>query len=88
MSDSTQNTTSTTLKPLSPAHEPFYFVRSTLKGNDPKAIGAVLQEHLAFLKILHDARKLPFVRPFQTIKGRLTGDGMYLLKVESLEEAM
>ncbi|WP_052672553.1 YciI family protein [Aliterella atlantica] len=88
MSDSKQSTTSMTLKPLSSAHEPFYFVRSILNGNEPKAISATLQEHLAFLKILHEDGKLTFVGPFQTIEGRLTGDGMYILKVESLEEAM
>lgn len=48
MIDSTTNLTH--LKPLSPAHQPFYLVRSTLIGDDPRAIGSVLQEHLDFLK--------------------------------------
>lgn len=46
--------TSIHLKPLSPAHEPYYLIRSTLIGDEPRAIAPVLQEHLAFLKPLHD----------------------------------
>lgn len=88
MTDLTQSTAPTNLKPLSPAHEPFYLVRSTLSGDDPKAISSALQEHLAFLKTLHNEGKLPFVGPLQTIEGRLTGDGMYALSVDSIEEAM
>lgn len=76
------------LKPLSPAHEPFYLVRSTLIGDDPRAIGPVLQEHLAFLKPLHDEGKIPFVGPFQSLDGRLNGDGIYVLRVDSVEEAI
>jgi len=85
MTDSTSNLTH--LKPLSPAHEPFYLVRSTLIGDDPRAIGPVLQEHLDFLKPLYDEGKILFVGPFQSLDGRLNGDGMYVLCV-TLEEAM
>ena len=88
ITEPTGNTTSTNLKPISPAHEPFYFVHSILVGDDPKAIAPILQEHLAFLKPLYDKGKIPFVGPFQSLDGRLNGNGMYVLAVSSLEEAM
>lgn len=80
--------TLTHLKPLSPAHEPYYLVRSTLIGDESRAIAPVLQEHLAFLKPLYDQGKLPFVGPFQSLDGRLNGDGMYVLCVNSFAEIM
>jgi uncharacterized protein YciI len=77
-----------TLRPLSPTHEPFYFVRSTLIGNDVTLMERSLQEHLAFLKPFYDEGKVPFSGPFQSPDGYLNGDGMYVLRVDSLVEAM
>jgi len=80
--------TSTHLKPLSPAHEPYCLVRSTLIGDEYRAITPVLQEHLSFLKPLYDKGKLPFVGSFQSLNGRLNGDGMYVVCVSSFAEMM
>lgn len=76
------------LAALSPQHEPFYLVFSTVVGEDIKTIFPRLKEHTEYLKALNDDGKLLFAGPLQTTAGELTGDGLYTLKVDNLTEAM
>jgi uncharacterized protein YciI len=68
--------------------ELLYLVRSTLIGDDPDSLLPHLDEHLTFLQGLYADSKLTFGGPFYTTEGKKPGDGMYALKVGSLEEAL
>lgn len=71
-----------------PGRELLYLVRSTLIGNDPNSLLPHLDEHLTFLQGLQVDGKLMFGGPLYTTEGKRTGDGIYALKVGSLEEAL
>lgn len=76
------------LKPLSPTHEPVYVVLSVLAGDDPTSIVPHLPDHLAYLKPHYEAGRMTMGGAFQSLEGEANGDGMYMLSVSSLEEAL
>ena len=77
----------TALRPMSPSHEPYYLVFSTLIGDDPASILPHLSDHLAYLKPHHESGRMALGGAFQTLDGNSNGNGMYALAVASLEEA-
>jgi uncharacterized protein YciI len=46
-----------------------------------------LKEHLSFMKSLTEKKVVSFSGPFFTREGKNTGDGMYVLRVDNIEEA-
>jgi uncharacterized protein YciI len=72
---------------LGDGHEVLYFVYSQLAGDDPAAIFALLNEHLAFLSRLDEKRVLVTGGPFEEPDGTNSGNGIYVLRTASFAAA-
>ena len=72
---------------LGDGHELLYFVLSELAGQDPKAIFARLDDHLAFLSQLSKDGILVMGGPLETEDGANSGNGIYVLRADSLATA-
>jgi uncharacterized protein len=68
-------------------HAVLFAVYTSLVGDDPKALEAHLKDHLSFLQPLREQGIVPISGPFFTPDGKNTGNGFYVLKVDSLQEA-
>jgi len=72
---------------LGAGHEVLYFVFSELAGPDPDAIFARLSDHLKFLSRLSSDGTLVMGGPLETAEGVNSGNGIYVLRAESLAAA-
>jgi uncharacterized protein YciI len=72
---------------LGDAHEVLYFVFSQLAGERPDAIFAHLDDHLRFLAQLSSDGALVMGGPLETPQGANSGNGIYVLRAESLADA-
>lgn len=81
MSTTTEHST------LGEGHEVLYFVLSELTGEDPAAIFAELDAHLAFLSRLSTEGTLVTGGPLETADGANSGNGIYVLRAVSLTVA-
>jgi uncharacterized protein YciI len=68
-------------------HEVLYFVSSELTGQDPDAIFKRLDDHLKFLSQLASDGILVTGGPLETADGANSGNGIYVLRAESLAAA-
>lgn len=75
------------IKPLSDAHSPSVLVLSSLVGDDPGVLAEHLADHLDYLKPFVASGQMSMGGPLQELNGRFNGDGLYLLNVDSIEEA-
>ena len=80
-------TTDTDQSSLGDGHEVLYFVYSQLSGDDPTAIFPSLKGHLSFLSGLDEQGMLVTGGPFEAPDGTNSGDGIYVLRAESLAAA-
>ena len=81
MSSSTDQST------LGAGHEVLYLVYSELAGTEPDAIFARLEGHLQFLSQLSREGALVMGGPLETADGANSGNGIYVLRAESLAAA-
>lgn len=72
---------------LAKNHDVQFLVHSRLAVPDAAQIHPYLQEHLSFLRSLRDQGILQIAGPFFTPEGKNTGNGFYVLRVDSLDEA-
>jgi uncharacterized protein YciI len=72
---------------LGAGHEVLYFVFSELAGQEPNAIFARLDDHLKFLSQLSSAEILVMGGPLETPEGQNSGNGIYVLRADSLAAA-
>jgi uncharacterized protein YciI len=72
---------------LSVGHEALYFVFSELAGRQPRAIFARLDDHLKFLSQLSHDGILVMGGPLETPEGENSGNGIYVVRAESLVAA-
>ena len=68
-------------------HTVLFAVYTKLAAANADDLRPHLPEHLAFIKGLHAKKQLAMAGPFFTPDGRNSGDGLYVLAVDSLEEA-
>lgn len=79
--------TGTEQSTLGASHEVLYFVSSELADQEPDAIFARLGEHLSFLSQLSSNGILVMGGPLETPDGKNSGNGIYVLRAESLAAA-
>lgn len=79
--------TSTDQSTLGAGHEVLYFVSSELAAQEPDAIFARLDDHLRFLSQLSSDGILVMGGPLETADGKNSGNGIYVLRAESLTAA-
>ncbi len=72
---------------LAQKHDVQFIVHSRLIGPSIDQLNQHLKNHLAFTKILAEKGLLPISGPFFTEDGKNTGNGFYVLRVDSLSEA-
>jgi uncharacterized protein YciI len=72
---------------LSVGHEVLYFVCSKLAGQEPQAIFARLDDHLEFLSQLARDGVLVMGGPLETPEGENSGNGIYVVRADSLAAA-
>ena len=72
---------------LGAGHEVLYFVYSKLAGQNPDAIFERLDDHLKFLSRLASEDVLVMGGPLETADGVNSGNGIYVLRAESLAAA-
>ncbi|OBB96473.1 YciI family protein [Mycobacterium sp. 852002-40037_SCH5390672] len=72
---------------LGVGHEVLYFVFSELAGQEPDAIFARLDDHLKFLSQLSSDGILVMGGPLETAEGANSGNGIYVVRAESLAAA-
>ncbi len=72
---------------LGAGHEVLYFVYSQLAGSEPAAVFARLDDHLKYLSQLSDEGTLVMGGPLETAGGENSGNGIYVLRAESLRAA-
>lgn len=63
------------------------FIVHTRLAADLEQIEPHVPEHLAFIRSLKDQGIVSIGGPFFTVDGKNTGDGFYVLRVDSLDEA-
>ena len=68
-------------------HDVQFLVHTRLAVPDAAQINPHLEEHLAFIRSLRDRGILQIGGPFFTQEGKSTGNGFYVLRVDSLDEA-
>ena len=72
---------------MAKTHEVLFFVYTKLAAASFNDLKPHIPEHLAFLKGLKADGQLAMAGPFFTAEGQGTGDGAYVLRVDSLDEA-
>jgi uncharacterized protein YciI len=72
---------------LGAGHEVLYLVFSELVGHEPEAIFACLDDHLQFLSQLSSDGVLVMGGPLETPDGANSGNGIYVLRADSLAVA-
>ena len=72
---------------MAESHEVLFLVYTRLAASSFDELKPHLPDHLNFIKELKTQGKLVMAGPFYTVEGKNTGDGLYVLKVDSLEEA-
>ena len=72
---------------LGAGHEVLYFVFSKLAGHEPEAIFARLDDHLRFLSQLSSDGILVMGGPLETADGKNSGNGIYVVRADSLTAA-
>ena len=68
-------------------HDVQFLVHSRLIGTDLNTLNRNLEAHLAHMASLISKGILPISGPFFTEDGKNTGNGFYVLKVASIDEA-
>jgi uncharacterized protein YciI len=68
-------------------HDVQFFVHSRLVAPGIDELNQHLDEHFAFMRTLTEKGILPISGPFFTEEGTNTGDGFYVLRVDSIGEA-
>ena len=68
-------------------HTVLFLVYTKLVGDDANQLKPYLPDHLNFLKNLRQQGLLTLSGPFFTPEGQNSGDGMYVIAANSLEEA-
>lgn len=72
---------------MAKSHEVVFFVYTKLAAASFDDLKPHLPEHLTFLKRLEVNGQLTMAGPFYTVEGKNSGDGAYVLHVDSLDEA-
>ena len=72
---------------MAKTHTVLFAVYTRLAAADAEQLKPHLPEHLAFIKGLKARGILPMAGPFFHPNGTNNGDGLYVLQVDSLEEA-
>lgn len=72
---------------MAESHDVFFLVYTTMTAASFGELKPHLPEHLQFIQELKNQGKVVMAGPFYTVEGSNTGDGMYVLRVDSLEEA-
>jgi len=68
-------------------HDVQFIVHSRLTAPSIEQLNEHLKDHLAYMKTLAEKGILPISGPFFTEDGKNTGNGFYVLRVDSIEEA-
>ena len=68
-------------------HDVQFLLHTLLIGPDAEQIRPYVKEHLNFIRGLKDRGIVEIGGPFCTPEGQFTGNGFYVLRVESIEEA-
>ncbi len=68
-------------------HDVQFVVHSRLVAPSVEQLNIHLADHLRFMKSLSERKIVSFAGPFFTGDGKNTGDGMYVLRVDNIEEA-
>ncbi len=68
-------------------HDVQFVVHSRLVIPGAEQLDPHLKDHLRFMKSQSEKKVLSFSGPFFTRDGKNTGDGMYVLRVDNIEEA-
>jgi uncharacterized protein len=79
--------TATDQSTLGEGHDVLYFVYSEIAGEAPDAIFARLDDHLKYLSQLSSEGTLVMGGPLETADGTNSGNGIYVLRAESLAAA-
>jgi uncharacterized protein len=72
---------------LTKAHTVYFLIYTQLVASSADELKEHLPEHLAFIKGLKAKGQLVLAGPFLTREGKNSGDGMYAVEADSLEEA-